>query len=279
MRTIKEIKDKRKQGLIDYMWELRSQLLKAETNNKKKLCAYIKIIVSPFTYLAKNKEKINYDKSLFAVCQICTDFNHVTDINLKDNRLSYLAQLFNRLFNMSRELHMCYDCGTVARGVFFQLVKAYRGHFTIHDEEIERIKKDYYMNRYKGAEGVKVLRNNIHRIKQNCLFLCATQMGPDYGHIYIIEKIYINQKPRFRIYQSCLNAFLLVDYIEYMDYCHDLSTGINIDEHLDALQKLFSTPSWDTNDIKLFVKWFNFYPISGHTDKDVKLFTCTYLIF
>lgn len=279
MDLIKKVKEKQQIGLLDYKWEARLYVAKTKNKLTKQYNDLFYVIVSPFIYLSMHKKNIGQDKSLSAVCQLCTDFDHIIDVEHNDQCLSYLAKTFNELTDSSRSLHMCYDCGTVARGVFFQLIKAYRGQFVINVTELQRIKDDYFMQRYKGTKGVDVLKKYVHTIHQNCLFLCALQLGKDFGHIYIIEKFYINEWPRFRIYQSCLDAYLLVDYIECMDYGHDLSAGIDIDQHLDALYQLLSTPTWTLKEINLFIHWYKFYPSDGESKDDSKLFTCTYIIF
>jgi hypothetical protein len=271
------IKNKQRQGLLDYKWEVRSNLLKNEKESEKE--QLYNISISPFLYLEKYRLHIDHDPSLKAVCQLCTEIDLVSDVDHNDERLIFLAHLFNKLTNSGRKLHECYDCGTTARGVFFQLIKAYRGGFNITPEEIDRIKSEYYMTRYQGSQGVINLRGLVHKISQNCLFMCAMQLGEDFGHIYIIEKIYINKKPRYRLYQSCLGAFLLIDYIEVMDYASRLTKGVDIDAHLNALDRLFTKRSWSAKDIVLFIDWFKFYPINGALPSEKKLFTFTHVIF
>jgi len=271
------IKNKQRQGLLDYKWDVRSILPKNKKKTEKE--HLYNISVSPFLYLKKYRSHIDEDPSLRAVCRLCTGIDLVSDVDHNDERLIFLAKLFNKLTNSGREIHECYDCGTTARGVFFQLIKAYRGGFNITSEEIDRIKQEYYMTRYQGAKGVTGLRDLIHKIGQNCLFMCAMQLGEDFGHVYIIEKIYINKKPRYRLYQSCLGAFLLIDYIEVMDYASHVTNGVDIDAHLNALDRLFTKRSWNAKDVVLFIEWFKFYPINGALPSEKKLFTFTHIVF
>lgn len=272
--NITEIINKQKQGLLDYKWKLRFLIF-----IKNKHLNLIGFVKSPFIYLSQHLDNIKNDTSLNSICQLCTDPNLITNIDWNDYRLSYLAYLFNKLTHSGRELHMCYDCGTVGRAVFFQLIKAYRGKLKISHREIERIKNEYYMDRYEGSDGVEELQKRVHTIQKNCVFICALQLGDSFGHIYILEKIYINGTPRFRIYQSCLNAFLLVDYIEHMDYASHLLSGIDVDAHLKSVHHLISTPSWGPNEIKSFIQWFKFTPKYGKTKTEKKLFTSTYITF
>jgi len=274
---LNQIYTKKKRGLLDYKWDVRLYLLNSQRALSKINHKLFDVCVSPFVYISKHKPQIEKDVSLKAVCRLCTDLNLVIDVDHQDHVLTAYAQLFNRLTDSGRGIHACYDCGTTARGIFFQLINAYRGHFSLKPEEIKEIKNEYYMSRYQGAQGVTQLRNKIHQIDQNCLFLCAMQLGEDFGHIYIIEKIYIKRKPRYRIYQSCFNAFLLVDYIEAMDYAKNLSKGVDIDTHLDAIEILFSKPNWSMKDIDSFVYWYKFYPMHGTGSTDEKTFTFTHV--
>lgn len=277
---LSKIREEHSIGLIDYKWKVRNYLYDYKGKIDKNHKELIKMVVSPFIYVDKNRQKIQGDKSLTAVCQVCVAVKHAVDVDVKDDKLKTLAQLFNTLIKSDRALLMCYDCGTVARSLFLQLIEMYRGHFMISDSEISLIRSEYYMNKHGGTDGIKILRSRINLIKKNCLFLCAMQLGENFGHIYVIEKNYVNSQsvPRYRIYQSCLNAYLLIDYIESMDYCGDIKKGVDINGHLLALEHLFSTPKWSDEDISLFIKWFKFYPESGPCADEVKLFTSTYVI-
>jgi len=234
--------------------------------------------LSPFIYIFENEGKIEKDISLKAICQLCTDPDLIYDVNHKDKQLSYLAHLFNQLIDSDRILLMCYDCGTVARGVFFQLVNAYRGQFLIRNDEIERIKDEYYMNKYPTDVSLSIFRNNTQKIKKNCIYMCALQFGEKFGHIYIIEKVYIKEKPRYRIYQSCHQSYLLIDYIEHMNYANNIMSGIDIDDHINDLSHLLLTEKWGQKEIDLFIKWFHFYPMGRILSSDVKRLATTYII-
>jgi len=275
---IKTIKSKKKLGLIDYKWEIRLQLSKKYPKNIDVKNILFADAVSSIIYLTRNRKKILQDKSLLAVCNLCTDVNAISNVEHKDKVLQHYANLFNQLFNSARNVHLCYDCGTVARGVFYELISMYRGSFNVSDREIKQVRDEYRMNKYNGTDGVVKLKEKVYSINQNSIFLCALQFGENFGHIYVLEKIYINNKPRFRIYQSCFNAFLLIDYIECMDYCRDLSTGVVIDEHIEALNMLLSTPEWNKKHIELFIFWFKFYPEYGLHKDEKKLFTFTSII-
>ncbi|MEO0236746.1 MAG: hypothetical protein ABIN35_00740 [candidate division WOR-3 bacterium] len=270
-------------GLLDYKWIVRHYLQRKQ-HDRNFLLQHPTLIENAFDsiiYLKVNRDKIKQDRSLSAVCQICSDFDHINYLDKKDSKLFYLSRLFNLLFKTGRQLHMCYDCGTVARAVFLHLIDTYRGfgsHLTLRQEEIAQIRDEYYMDRYQGNQGVNILKDRIQSIKQNCLFICAMKISNQLGHVYVLEKIYINQIPRYRIYQSCRDGYLLIDYIAEMDYAHHLSKGINIEQHLSDLDHLILHSEWTDKEIQMFIHWFKFYPISKKYQDNEKLFTSTYII-
>ena len=274
MELIHEINRKQKNDLLDYKWTIRQYVAKHKHHLRPEHDELIYQTLSPFMYLSFYHDQIKRDKSLNAICQLCNDISHVTDTEFPDLRLHSLAQMFNDLIGSDRTLLMCYDCGTVARAVLFQLIKTYRGSPRLKHGEITRIKDDYYMTRYQGSAGVQELREHIKLDHDpRCLYLCAMQLGDDFGHIYVVEKM----GHRYRIYQSCLGAYLLIDYIEHMNYAEDTTRGVDIDSHLDCLEQLFASKTWDHNKQDLFAKWFHFTPPAGPAYKDKKLFTFTYV--
>lgn len=277
---LSEIRQKEKKGLIDYRWKIRVYLSGLHKQLNPQDRQLLDESVSPFVYLKRHQTQIAQDPSLSAVCQLCTSTSHVMDVNRRDPRLLYLSRLFNRMVHSDRALLMCYDCGTVARGVFFQLLKTYRNQqLRISRRELQQIQDQYYMDRYVGNQGVIELSHRIHSTNRNSLFLCAMQLGEDFGHIYVIEKIYLNRsRPRYRIYQSCHQAYLLIDYIESMNYARGLSSGIEIEAHLTVLNQLIGTPSWKPHDVQDFIEWFKFMPPSGTKPNDRKLFTFASLV-
>lgn len=265
-------------GLLDYKWDTRVYLSKINNKLDEQYKELIHIIVSPFVQLILFQKQLNNDPSLKAVCSLCTDLPHVKNVNHPDKQLRYLSQLFNELIHSARGLHMCYDCGTVARGTFLQIIKAYRGSDTLNNDEIIRMRNDYHMDKYQGIQGIIQMEHRLNTTKRNCVFLCALQLGDESGHIYVIEKIYKNKRPRYRLFQSCLNAYLLIDYIEYMGYLHNPLMSINISAHLNALKQLLSTAQWSSQEEKIFINWFKFKPPSGHKSTDKKLFTFTHIL-
>lgn len=287
--VINNIQNEQKVGLLDHLWLVRSYLTKnkkkiQETFNKGpnyELVYLLQVALSPFKYMNSHGFQINRDISLKAIYQLCSNEKMVNDIDYKDDQLLYLAKLFNQLIGSDRILYMCYDCGTVARGIFFTLIKAYRGSFTITPNEIARIKSEYYMNKYNINDALNVFYKNLVEIKQNCIYLCALQFGEKFGHIYIIEKIYVNGSliPRYRIYQSCFQSYLLIDYIELMDYGHNLHNGVNVFQHYNDLRKIMTTDVWKTPEIDLFIKLYHFKPTTPIVKEDAKKFTSTYIIF
>lgn len=276
----------RKKGLLDHKWLIRQYLATNKklfdddlTNDSKKSIKLLESALSPFTYIKEHKSQIENDISLKALVQLCSAPHLLRNVHHIDNQLYYLANLFNQLVDSDRILIMCYDCGTVARGVFFMLIKAYRGDFTLKKNEIQRIKNEYYMDKYEPQQSLEIFSKSISSIKKNCLYLCALQFGEKFGHIYIIEKIYINNKPRYRIYQSSHQSYMLIDYIEHMDYAAHINTGIDINQHLQDLSTIVLAGKWNATHITTFNKWFHFYPTDRILKSDIKRFASTCIIY
>ena len=305
-RTLEE----QSQGLLEHKWLVRSYLSDNKFITKKIIESehegralslpiskhfsanissdfifLLETALSPFLYLNQHQREINEDKSLNAVYGLCTDIQHLNSVYQTDDKLDYLSHEFNRLIGSGRNLLMCYDCGTVARGVFFVLIKAYRNTFEIRPDEIKRIKSEYYMDRYDIITSIDIFRQNIHNIKNNCLFLCALQLGENkFGHIYIIEKICSDSSgqlktPRYRLYQSCHLSYMLIDYLELMKYAENPNFSMDIDQHIEDLGIMLTAGHWNKTIINLFVKWYNFYPSSRIMKSDIKQFASTYVIY
>jgi hypothetical protein len=238
----------------------------------------LKEALLPFEYLANNRAKIKADRSLNAITQLCTSADLINNIIYEDTRLSHLAQVFNQLVHSNRTLHLCYDCGTVARGVFFSLIKAFRGSFDISPSEITRISEDYRMDRYSPQKSLEVMAENFALIDQDCLYLCALQFGEKFGHIYVIEKLYKDGQPVYRLFQSCFNSFMLIDDIEYENFANR-TDGLNIVDYTKDMGILMEEKNWDQFTINVFCKWFHFYPSSRILKSDVKRIASTYLIY
>lgn len=280
---------------LDFKWSLRlflSQNLKQirkimtekekESDNFSSLQQGLQLLlyyaVSPFHYIRNNRDLIDKDRSLTAICQLCTHSDLIYDVDHTDQKLKCVANLVNQLIESDRTLIMCYDCGTVARGVFWALIREYRGQFILRPTELTRIRNEYYMSKYSTKIALNILSERIHQTKQNCIFLCALQIG-NAGHIYVIEKYYFAQKPVYRLYQSNHQSYLLIDHLEYMNYAQYPAIGINIDQHLHDLRHLLTTKQWQPHDYQLFAYWYWFYPRDAITTKTITRLASTYIVY
>lgn len=289
-----QIIEEHKTTLLDHKWAVRRYLtqrkksvkdvLKSSKNcdlHKDPILLIVQCAVSPFRYLDRNREQINRDRSLRTLITMCSNYEHVNDIDKRDQTVYYYSNLFNQLFLSGRELFMCYDCGTSARANLFALLREYRKDFQLSPEEIKRIHTEYYMDRYKNpSQGVADLRQKLAKIGQDSIYICALQLGDAFGHIYLIEKIYIDDKPRYRIYQSSFNSYLVIDYIEYMDYARSLTSGIDVQQHLDEVDHIMSCrDGWGEREINIFNKWYQFRPSTPIKAGDPLKFTSTHIVF
>jgi hypothetical protein len=308
-------KNKGKDKVNDIEDQIQTRLKTKTKNKNKNNLQFVELLHyswSPFRYLDEHSTEIKKDRSLSAITQLCVDSHHVANPTHVDLELVKWSTYFNALTHSARALHMCYDCGTVARGVFFKLIQEYRQTKTAHKEdlvnplqpsEIKRIQMEYSMDAYPPQESIQRLWDNICNIQHNCLFMCALQFGEKFGHIYIIEKIYPNsknknkknkkikknlenknkikinlEKPRYRIFQSCFNSYLLIDYIEHMNYINP-EVELDIQDHIINLKDFMTPRQFTTEDYRRFCQEFCFYPTSRILADDKRAFASTYVIF
>ena len=74
---------------------------------------------------------------------LCFEKNEIFNLEFFQPQLNVLANLFNVLINSGRDNVNCYDCGTVARGILYELLKEYRDSFYLTEDEINRIYEEY----------------------------------------------------------------------------------------------------------------------------------------
>ena len=63
-----------------------------------------------------------------------------------------------------------------------------------------------------------------------------------------------------------------------MDYCRYPNRTIDIEDHLNVLDHLLTTPKWSSKEYQEFFKWFKFEPPSGGQSSDKKLFTHSFIL-
>ena len=239
--------------------------------DKNTLQFLIKLVMTYPTYLKKNKEKIKKDKSLKTLTILCTKKSKVD--------ATKQATAFNKIFGKGRKVFRCYDCGTMARVAFLELVNKYRNR--IHNkslsmqhykslfapEEITSISSSYDSDNTNVLHNVSGFMEDLQKDAHQ-LFICSIGFDEEFGHIFLIEKIpmhtnkilpnkIIQNKYLYRIYQSAKNAYTLFDFLEYADYTKQ--KGIDIIKFCKTLKTLLLTNNYTEQQ---FIDLFKFIPPS-----------------
>ena len=253
---------------LEYKWYCRN--IDPKTIKDKELRAMVKrSSLSSFDYYNKHVDAIINDKSLAIVCDICKCQNTALTTTCVDHSVTELGHYFNEIAGSARGVKMCYDCGTVARAMFMNMINGYRGALT--PKEKKYIKSNYNPHRASPGAVLEEFYCTIKRLKKHSVFIMSVGLD-DFGHVWIFEKV-VDFMGRHKVimYQSSLNSFLLMDYIEYKDMANK-KDGINIDEFYQDMKHLIARKNWSDYENKLFCKWFQFMPTSYVTSMKMFLF-------
>jgi len=204
------------------------------------------------------------DRSMTAVLKQCFSGEMIHQLQYSDSKLDVLSNVFNLMLKSGRKNLHCYDCGTVARGVFYNLIKEHRGNFNLTWFEIQKLREDYlYLEHGNAKDGLMDLMESLRGISKSAVFIVGLKFGQDkFGHIFVIEKLWLPgmERPTIRFYQSALNSYLLIDYLVASGYLEDPLRTIDLDDFERDMLQMISVRSWGERENGLFVKWFRFYP-------------------
>jgi len=186
------------------------------------------LVKEPFDYYEKYKDVFNKDKSLKAIKILC--FNEILqkNPNYEDINLTYLTKYFNYLTDTNRELLRCYDCGTNARGIFLNLIKANRpilnenGEIFTNEEKI-KIKNDYNNSSTEINEKIDTCFKLLSESEKECIVIISLGLVES-GHVFVLEKRFINDAPIIRHYQSALNSHMVIDFL----FANDIANRCDI---------------------------------------------------
>jgi hypothetical protein len=251
-------------------------------DKKEDLLIYLIAIASySYVYVQHFLREGSLDRSLRAILKICFNPQITGKMEYSDPELDVLSNMFNLMFKSGRKNLHCYDCGTVARGVFYSLVKEHRKNFGLNSREIYQLRDEYlYLDHNDGFVGLDQLMERLRSIGQPCAFIVGLKFGPDkFGHIFVIEKLWYEGEPVIRFYQSALNSYLLMDYLVRMNYLESPNIGVDLDDFEKDMRHLLTVPRWKEREELLFVKWFAFYPQSEIDDTSLIRINNSYVIY
>lgn len=263
---------------LEYKWLCRDYLMKNKTKNKNFEEVLRQISTSSFKYYQDNHKNIDRDRSLRRIVRMCHCNGTSETTKCTDVKVTNLAEYFNDMVNSSRNVLACYDCGTVARATFLELINEYRVPLTLKEKE----QVDYYYDssRLKPIDALEDFKKVFKSCKKHTI--CIASIGMDgidgdsgFGHIWCFEKRFDkNRKPIYIMYQSCLNSYLMLDYIEYMSYGSKNITGLDIDEFIKDMRILIKKNRWTKKENDIFTNWFHFKPTSKVKKVSSFLFAC-----
>lgn len=276
---------------LTHKWESRDLLHRlgvelndiANINNSQEVQDLLKISMSAFKYYNKYRDNIESDRSLKAVCSMCTGSMAQIDPLHVDKHVFHLSRVFNAATKSKRKLHKCYDCGTNARAVFIRLIQAARNlpaeNIGLTPNEQKRISEEYWLNVTTPLEEIEQCLKFMLDMPQDAVFIMSVGVQ-DFGHVWIIEKRFFNGKPRFHQYQSALRSHLLIDFVEREDYGRNPMKSLNITEFMAKIYVLMQITDrpWTDEEHELFADLFAFLP-SYKVTKPRPGFCYTYVVY
>ena len=186
------------------------------------------------------------------------------------------ARMFNNIFEKGRSLAGCYDCGTIGRAVFMTYIKMKNDCYEISESSKIRnyndVCKGFNLDKYnKGSiannysfperdnslERLDNLKKELMSSKNN-IYICSISLSDGIGHIWVIESL---GNDEFRIYQSSLNEYLLIDYLKFMNYNgrNNLKKS-DIRKFLNTLADLINLKSWTQEIANKYYSIFYHHP-------------------
>ena len=232
-----------------------------------------------FQHYMQHVSSIRNDISLHTVYALCNDQKHWFNPFENDPIVDVLANVFNSISKSERKLHKCYDCGTVARAIFLRLIYNHRyarrsqsqqfitlptispdTDLPLTQYERSRIRKMYRLKKDRPVPELKNSLRQFQRMKEGVQIL-SIGYG-NFGHIWVIEKLTPSSlsQPVYRIYQSSLRSYLLVDFLYHMNYVSQPTSTIHLHKFYSTLETMLYEKRWTSHDTKKFIDLFKFKP-------------------
>jgi hypothetical protein len=220
------------------------------------------IATSSFKYCECYFDRIKADVSLNAITKLCNNSGLMYDVMGHDAKLFVLSRTFNQVLNSGRILHRCYDCGTNARAIFMQLIEAHRGKLFLTAHEQMRIKREYQISYINTPDTIEACHKRIVEAKSDTVFLMSLSIE-DFGHVWVIEKLFLPKAIRYHLYQSSFRSHMLLDYIEEKDYGRNPEQSMDIELFFEDFKNLMSyTDEWTDEHYRLFTLLFSFMSVN-----------------
>jgi hypothetical protein len=258
-----KIKKSIEYNALDHKWIIRDYLWNKGQDIESEQDKYLyQDVVSSFNYYSRHYDVFQSDRSLKAITELCSDEALTLHTGATDSQVFHLSNVFNEIIESTRQIYKCYDCGTNARAIFLKLIKEYRGIKFITFEEQARMKTEYSIKH--DQQDIDMTINACYQhmfdVEKNTVYIMSISIQ-DFGHVWVIEKQFINGVPRYHHYQTCFRSHLLLDFIESMDYGRDIYQSLDIKRFFRDVHKITSNlEEWKDIDYRLFAKLFAFLP-------------------
>ena len=129
----------------------------------------------------------------------------------------------------------------------------------ISSEELDRMRRLYNPGNFPVQEALKMLEDALINAHVGTVFICSISLADSAGHVWVIEKFATRTgDPAYRMFQSCLNSFLLLDQIADEGYLKKVDHQIDIRAFLRDLKRLAVPHDWTCEDYIKFCHWFRF---------------------
>lgn len=219
----------------------------------------LKMATSSFKYYFTHMKNIQADPSLRAVTELCSSTLAALDVEVTDEQVFHLSNVFNQIIKSGRKLLKCYDCGTNARAIFLKLIQTHRSSKSISYDEQKRMIREYRVNYDDPVKTINSCKVHIKQAQQDTVYIMSVSVQ-DFGHVWVLEKRMISGRFRVRHYQSSLRSHLVIDFIEAMDYGADPLKSLDIDYFFDNLAHLMSinNRAWTDQEHRTFASLFGF---------------------
>jgi hypothetical protein len=127
------------------------------------------------------------------------------------------------------------------------------------------MKREYLVNMTEPVRVINECKNKILNVKKDTVFIMSVSVQ-GFGHVWVIEKRFIDSVPRYHHYQSSFKSHLLIDFIERMDYGREPMASMDISKFMDDTAYLMGIQTaWTDADHRLFAKLYAFVPVDKVT--------------
>lgn len=267
MDPFEKIKNSLKYGTLDHKWIARDYLYQltrsggsAGAPDEDTIRTLYAMATSSFNYYNDHYDVFQSDTSLKSITELCSTDEHSINVDQRDDMVFHLSNVFNEIIESTRALHQCYDCGTTARAIFLKLVATHRWVSFINHQEQQRMKNEYLVKKHNVRDEIDKCHKTMREVSMNTVFIMSLAIQ-NFGHVWVIEKIFIDGKPRYHHYQTCLRSHLLLDFIESKDYGRNLHQSLDTERFFNNLTHILTKrDAWTDQDYYLYAEMFAYLP-------------------